>query len=130
MDTKHHTREIVVIFEVTPFEGKGKRYLELAAQLKPLIENAEGFVRSERFSSLNEEGKLLSINIWESEEALEKWRNEVHHRMSQQEGRNKLFKSYRITVASVLREYGNADRREAPADSNKYFHDNKAHKRP
>lgn len=113
--------KVVVLFEVTPTAEGKKRYLELAAQLKPLLSDAEGFIRAERFGSLSEEGKLLSMNVWESEEAVEKWRNNLHHRMSQSEGRAKLFESYRITVASVVREYGDSDREEAPADSDEYF---------
>jgi heme-degrading monooxygenase HmoA len=70
---------------------------------------------------LNAESKLLSLNVWESEEAVEKWRNELNHRMSQLEGREKLFESYRITVASVIREYDDCYRNEAPVDSNEYF---------
>lgn len=102
-----------------------ERYLELASQLKPLLSNAEGFIRSERFSSLNEEGKLLSLNVWENEEAVKKWRNELHHRMSQSEGRERLFENYRITVASVIREYDDSNRNETPADSND-FHNKQA----
>lgn len=117
--------KVVVLFEVTPTAEGKVRYLELAAQLKPLLSNAEGFIRSERFGSLNEEGKLLSLNVWENEEAVEKWRNELHHRMSQSEGRERLFENYRITVASVKREYDDSNRNEAPADSNEYFHDRK-----
>ena len=114
-------QNVVVLFEVTPTAEGKERYLELASQLKTLLSNAKGFIRSERFSSLNEEGKLLSMNIWESEEAVEQWRNEFHHRMSQSEGRKKLFKTYRIIVASIMREYSNSDRHEAPEDSNIFF---------
>lgn len=89
----------------------------------------EGFIRAERFGSLNEEGKLLSLNVWESEAAVEKWRNGLHRRMSQTEGRERLFKNYHITVASVIREYGDSDRREAPADSNEDFHNEQPHGR-
>ena len=102
--------KVVVLFEVTPTAEGKVRYLELAAQLKPLLSNAEGFIRSERFGSLNEESKLLSLNVWENEESVKKWRNELHHR---------------ITVASVIREYDDSNRNEAPADSNEYFHDRK-----
>lgn len=120
-NTENSNEKVVVLFEVTPTAEGKVRYLELAARLKPLLANAEGFIRSERFSSLNEEGKLLSLNVWENEDAVKKWRNELHHRVSQSEGREKLFESYRITVASVVREYDNSDRNEAPVDSNVYF---------
>lgn len=117
-----HMSNIIVLFEVKPtLEGK-QRYLDLAAMLKPLLTGFEGFIRAERFVSLNEEGKLLSMNIWTDETAVERWRTTVEHRMSQQEGREKLFESYKITVYSILREYSQQERRETPADSNAFFH--------
>lgn len=112
---------IVVLFEVTPTKEGKQKYLELAAQLKPLLSGFEGFIRSERFASLNEEGKLLSMNIWTDEAAVERWRNVVQHRMCQKTGREQLFESYRITVCGQLRSYTDTDRAEAPADSNAYF---------
>ena len=91
-NTENNNGKVVVLFEVTPTAEGKVRYLELAAQLKLLLSDAKGFIRSERFSSLNEEGKLLSLNVWENEEAVEKWRNELHHRTSQSEGRERLLK--------------------------------------
>ena len=113
--------KVVVLFEVKPTEEGMQRYLDLAGMLKPMLAGFEGFIRAERFTSINEEGKLLSMNVWESEEAVERWRNVMEHRMSQQEGREKLFESYRITVCSTLREYTDTDRQEAPEDSNRQF---------
>ncbi len=113
--------KIIVLFEVKPTKEGIKKYLELAAMLKPMLSGAQGFVSAERFQSLNEEGKLLSMNVWESEEAIEKWRNNLQHRMSQAEGKNKLFESYKITVCKALREYSNADRNNAPSDSNEFL---------
>ena len=112
---------IIVLFEVKPTREGMKRYLDLAAMLKPLLAGFEGFLRAERFASLNEEGKLLSMNVWTDEAAVERWRNTVEHRVSQAEGREKLFESYRITVCAPLREYSDTDREQAPADSNDYF---------
>lgn len=76
--TENSNGKVVVLFEVMPTAEGKVRYLELAAQLKLLLSDAKGFIRSERFSSMNEEGKLLSLNVWENEEAVEKWRNELH----------------------------------------------------
>ena len=111
---------IIVLFEVKTTKAGMKKYLDLAALLKPLLAGFEGFIRAERFSSLNEEGKLLSMNIWTDEAAVERWRN-VQHRMSQKEGREKLFESYKITVCSEIRSYTDTDRAQAPQDSNQYF---------
>ena len=89
--------------------------------LKPLLAGFEGFIAAERFSSLNEEGKLLSMNVWTDETAVKRWRNVMPHRMSQKEGREKLFESYKIMVCSVLRTYTDTDRSQAPQDSNGFF---------
>ena len=113
--------KVVVLFEVKPTQEGMNRYLDLAAMLKPMLSGFDGFIRAERFTSLNEEGKLLSMNVWNSEEAVERWRNVMEHRMSQKEGREKLFDSYTITVCSVIREYTDTDRNEAPKDSNDYM---------
>lgn len=112
---------IVVLFEVKPTKAGMKKQLDLAAMLKPLLAGFEGFIRAERFSSLNEDGKLLSMNIWTDEAAVERWRNAMQHRMSQKEGREKLFESYKITVCSEIRSYTNTERTQAPQDSNQYF---------
>ena len=111
----------IVLFEVMPTKEGMSRYLELAAKLKPMFSGIDGFISAERFQSLNNEGKLLSMNVWKSEEAMTKWRNMAEHRMSQLEGKTKLFESYKISVVSVIREYTDKDREQAPADSNAYF---------
>ena len=114
-------KNIIVLFEVTPTKEGMQKYLDLAAALKPMLAGFEGFIRAERFSSLNEEGKLLSMNVWTDEAAVERWRNVMQHRMSQKQGREKLFESYKITVCSEIRSYTDTERTEAPDDSNKYF---------
>ena len=112
---------VIVLFEVVPTKEGLKRYLEIAKQLKPLLSNFEGFISAERYQSLSEDGKLLSMNVWENEEAVARWRNVVEHRLSQREGREKLFERYKITIVSTIREYTNLDRAQAPEDSNAFF---------
>ena len=112
---------ILVLFEVKPAKAGMQKYLGLAAMLKPMLAGFEGFIRSERFSSLNEDGKLLSMNVWTDEAAVERWRNVMQHRMSQKEGRDKLFESYKITVCSEIRSYTDTERAQAPQDSDRYF---------
>ena len=112
---------ILVSFEVKPAKAGMQKYLDLAAMLKSMLAGFEGFIRAERFSSLNEDGKLLSMNVWTDETAVERWRNVMQHRMSQKEGREKLFESYKITVCSEIRSYTDTERAQAPQDSNQYF---------
>ena len=112
---------VIVLFEVTVKSGKMNDYLKMAASLKDSIANAEGFIRSERFSSLSAEGKLLSLSVWKDEESVEKWRNLAAHRMCQKHGRLHDFEDYKITVVTPLRTYTLTERQNAPADSNHFF---------
>ncbi len=111
----------IVLFEVVLTKEGKVRYLELATMLKEMLVQFDGFISAERFQSLTNENKILSMNVWESEEAMRKWRKVSEHRMSQLEGRNKLFESYKISVSKVVREYTKENRNEAPSDSNMYF---------
>ena len=112
---------VMVLFEVKPTEAGTQRYLDLAAMMGSLLDGFEGFVRAERFTSLREKGKLLSLHVWTDEDAVARWRNTLEHRMSQKEGREKLFESYQITVCSAIRTYSDVDRSQAPADSNAFM---------
>ena len=108
---------IAVIFEVEPAEGKRDAYLGIAAELRPLLENIDGFISVERFQSLTDPKRLLSLSFWRDEEAVKAWRNTEEHRQAQQAGRGGIFAGYRLRIAHVLRDYGMTERAEAPADS-------------
>jgi heme-degrading monooxygenase HmoA len=108
---------IAVIFEVWPAEGRAAEYFDLAAALKQDLETIEGFISIERFESLATPGKFLSLSFWRSEDAVRAWRNLEAHRAAQASGRGGVFADYRLRVASVMRDYGLADRAEAPSDS-------------
>ena len=108
---------IAVIFEVWPKPEHRDRYLGMAADLRPILEGVDGFVSVERFESLTEPGKLLSLSVWRDEEALARWRAVEAHRKAQVAGRGSLFADYRLRVAGIVRDYGMAERDEAPEDS-------------
>lgn len=108
---------IAVIFELVVRDGQKDAYLDMAAQLKPLLSEIEGFVSIERFESLSQPGKLLSLSLWRDEAAVARWRNTEAHRLGQQAGRERIFETYRLQVAEVVRDYGMHDRGQAPADS-------------
>ena len=104
-----------VIFEVQPkTELATQDYFDLAAELRPELEAIDGFISVERFSSLSDKRKFLSISFWRDEEALKQWREHHQHRQAQQKGRGEIFKDYRIIVAKVIRDYGITNRKEAP----------------
>src|SRR5262245_57898315 len=108
---------IAVIFEVNPAPGRKQDYLDLAASLRPELERLDGFISIERFESLTNPGKVLSLSIWRDEEAVKRWRNVESHRAAQAKGRGGIFADYRLRVASVIRDYGMFEREEAPPDS-------------
>ncbi len=108
---------IAVIFEVEPRDGRRAAYLDHAAMLRPELMEADGFISVERFESLTNPGKLLSVSFWRDEAAIAAWRNHAHHRATQKKGRASMFEAYRIRVAGVIRDYTMHDRAEAPDDS-------------
>ena len=108
---------IAVIFEAIPAEGQKQAYLDAAAKLRPLLADIDGFISIERFESLTQPGKILSLSFWRDDEAIRKWRNVEEHRLVQAAGRASVFADYRLRVAEVMRDYGKNERNEAPADS-------------
>jgi heme-degrading monooxygenase HmoA len=108
---------IAVIFEAQPHADRKQAYLDAAAELRPLLEQIDGFVSIERFASLTDPEKILSLSYWRDEEAVRQWRNLEAHRQIQRLGRRSIFADYRLRVAQVLRDYGMHDRAQAPADS-------------
>ena len=108
---------IAVIFEVEPASGKREAYLDIAASLAPLLREIDGFVSIERFESLSQPGKLLSLSFWRDEAAVRAWRNLEPHRAAQTAGRAEIFADYRLRIASVVRDYSMLNRGHAPEDS-------------
>ena len=106
---------VAVIFEALPDPNHFDEYLAIAADLFGELEQIEGFISVERFSSLTTENKLLSLSFWEDEAAVQRWRQHLDHRQAQARGRSKIFTDYRLRVAAVMRDYGKFNREEAPA---------------
>jgi heme-degrading monooxygenase HmoA len=108
---------IAVIFEVLPHAHGKQRYLDLAAALRPLLDEVDGFISIERFQSLSDPAKILSLSFFRDEQAIAQWRKLEAHRAAQTAGRGALFADYRLRIAHVMRDYGLAERLEAPPDS-------------
>jgi heme-degrading monooxygenase HmoA len=106
-----------VIFEVWPKEEGRQEYLDIAAALRPTLEKMDGFISIERFQSLTDPGKILSLSFWRDDAAIAQWRQVESHRMAQAKGRGELFRDYRLRIAAVVRDYGMNERAEAPEDS-------------
>jgi heme-degrading monooxygenase HmoA len=108
---------IAVIFEVWPKPESKKEYLDIAAQLRPILEKIDGFISVERFESLTEPGKILFLSFFRDENAVQAWRATNEHRLAQAKGRREIFANYRLRVAGVDRDYGLHERAQAPYDS-------------
>jgi heme-degrading monooxygenase HmoA len=105
---------MAVIFEVWPASGRKDDYLAMAAALKSEVEKIDGFISVERFESLYEQGKLLSLQFWRDDAAISRWRNQLDHKKAQALGRSGMFADYRLRIAQVVRDYGPHDRAQAP----------------
>jgi heme-degrading monooxygenase HmoA len=108
---------IAVIFEFTPAEGRFPDYMALVETLRQDLAKAEGFISLERFESITNKGKFVSLQFWRDDECVRKWRNLQKHREAQKQGRGGIFKSYRLRIAEVRRDYTMDERAQAPADS-------------
>lgn len=108
---------IAVIFELEPAPGHSQDYFDHAAALRPVLEQADGFISVERFESLARPGRYLSLSFWRDEAAVRAWRCQPQHRGAQQDARRQVLADYRLRVASVLRDYGFKDRAQVPVDS-------------
>ena len=108
---------IAVIFEVEPAEGRKEEYLDIAAEMRPLLDQVEGFISVERFQSLTDPKKILSLSFFTDEDAIRQWRTLSAHRGAQAKGRAGIFGGYRLRIAGVIRDYGMFDRAQAPEDS-------------
>ena len=108
---------IAVIFEVWPKAERREQYLAIAAELKARLEAIDGFISVERFESLTQPGKILSLSFFRDEAAVAAWRNTIEHRAAQTAGREAIFADYRLRIAEVIRDYGMNAREQAPRDS-------------
>ena len=108
---------LAVLIEVRPKPERRAHYLEIAASLKSRLEKIDGFISVERFQSLSDDGKILSLSFFRDEAAIEAWRNQEQHRRAQQAGRSEIFDDYRLRIASVVRDYGMEEREQTPTDS-------------
>lgn len=114
---------IAVIFEVFPARGQKNTYLDIAAGLKNELQKIDGFISVERFQSLSDPDKILSLSFFRDEDAVKSWRSSFIHRSAQAAGRSGVFADYRLRVADVTRDYGLNSRAQVPQDSRSFHHE-------
>jgi heme-degrading monooxygenase HmoA len=91
-----------VIFEVNPKAEQWDTYLGYAKLLRPELEQIDGFIDNERFSSLRRNRWVLSLSTWRDEKAVVRWRTAARHHDVQQKGRAEVFSDYHLRVGEII----------------------------
>ena len=74
---------IVVLFEFEPDPFYQDRYFELAGLLRENVEKIGGFISVERFESVSQSGRSISVSTWEDLDAVKRWREHLEHAAAQ-----------------------------------------------
>jgi heme-degrading monooxygenase HmoA len=104
-----------VIFEVQPRPERFDDYLALAKALKPKLEAVDGFIDNERFKSLRDGRRLVSLSTWRDEKAVIRWRTQGEHHGVQEKGRFEVFEDYHLRVGEIF-----ADSTAPPAKQQRF----------
>lgn len=107
-----------VFFDMRALPGHMPHYFEHVARLRPILETHRGLHYIERFRPLDDDGAILSHQLWRDEAAIAAWRAEADHRRSQGAGRAMHFEDYRIRVGVQVWQLPDPPpAAEAPADA-------------
>jgi heme-degrading monooxygenase HmoA len=78
-------------------------FQQLVGRMAELVHQVPGFISMDLFAS--EDGRMLAVPRFESEEALLAWRNHPEHVAAQKKGKADYFEDYWIDVCSTIRSY-------------------------
>ena len=95
---------IMVVFEFTVKPGQEKAYFAFADELHPIVDKIDGFLGVERYQSPVDSNKFVSVSTWRDEAAVTAWRAQSNHKLAQERGKKEIFESFKLRVASVIRE--------------------------
>jgi heme-degrading monooxygenase HmoA len=73
-------------------------------ELKPILQNIDGFIDNERFESQIKKGWLLSHSTWRDEKSVVRWRTEAKHHEAQEKGRFDIFQDYHLRVGEIVND--------------------------
>lgn len=96
--------EVVVIFKTHLRQGADvSEYGRASQRMHDLVGKIPGFISIKGYMA--EDGEELDIVRFESERALEAWRNHPEHRETQRRGREEFYDHYWVQACKVFREY-------------------------
>lgn len=77
-------------------------YSSLATRMRGLALEKYGCTE---FNSVMEGLQEISISYWKTLEQINNWKQDPEHLMAQELGRTKFYKSYKVEVVEIIREY-------------------------
>jgi len=102
---------VVTIFKHRMLPGVGKEYGAEVSKLLAIAQKMPGFASIKGYAA--DDGEELILVEFETEQAVEAWREHPEHQIAQQLGRSKYYSEYQVQVCQPLRDYSF----KAPADS-------------
>lgn len=78
------------------------RYSEMASQMRELAINKYGCTE---FISVAEGTQEIAISYWQDQEQIKQWKKDSRHLVAQELGSSIWYKSYKVQVLEILREY-------------------------
>ena len=109
-----------LLFEVLPKPEGRARYFEIAARLRPLLDENPGLLFIDRYESLTRPGVILSHSLWRDEASLARWRSNETHYGAQCVGRRQLFEDYRLRIGMVIEEWTPKSGRSSGSEEGAY----------
>lgn len=90
-----------VIFraEINKFD---QSYYDMAARMQELAKSKYGCIE---FTAVTEGNQEIAISYWDNEEQIIAWKQDPDHKTAQELGRSKWYKSYKVQIVKVEREY-------------------------
>jgi len=59
------------------------------------------------FTSVLEKDEEISLSYWHDLEHIQSWKQDTEHLLAQKMGQNYWYKSYKVQIAKIEREYSN-----------------------
>ena len=93
----------VIFFSTLADNAEG--YGTMADRMVELAREQEGFIDVES-AARTSEGFGITVSYWRDLESIKKWKAQSEHAAAQKMGRDAFYRSYRLRVARIERDYG------------------------
>jgi heme-degrading monooxygenase HmoA len=90
-----------VIFTSIRKNEDEESYQKMAQKMSNLVAKQEGFLGQESAR----ENVGITVSYWKDLDSIKKWKENSQHLFAQEQGKNKWYKSYKVRICKVEREY-------------------------